>query len=260
MAIINCPNCGEKISDKAEKCINCGCQINSTRYCKECGAQINPDWDFCKSCGCPVEQEYDSSDVIENPFSDTQNYPPVKKKTGKIIITIISIILVVAGSLVFFYDYRANQYYENVNLVLEEHNKGVDTFNECKELLLDVWINAILKQSNEKTDKYVCPDGVFSDDFNDALGRLFEDEEYLKKLAVMEERTVQLKALRKKLQHPPKGEEEYNELLLDYIDTDISLNVMLVNPTGSLNSVSDGFNERLQHMQDISLEMETIAD
>lgn len=29
MALINCPECGKEISDKSEKCINCGCPINN---------------------------------------------------------------------------------------------------------------------------------------------------------------------------------------------------------------------------------------
>lgn len=28
MALINCPNCGEQVTDKAKKCIHCGCKIN----------------------------------------------------------------------------------------------------------------------------------------------------------------------------------------------------------------------------------------
>ena len=31
MALINCPECGKEISDKAEACPNCGCPINSSR-------------------------------------------------------------------------------------------------------------------------------------------------------------------------------------------------------------------------------------
>ena len=29
MALINCPECGKQISDKAERCIHCGCPIDN---------------------------------------------------------------------------------------------------------------------------------------------------------------------------------------------------------------------------------------
>ena len=32
MALINCPECGNEISDKSEKCINCGYPIKELKY------------------------------------------------------------------------------------------------------------------------------------------------------------------------------------------------------------------------------------
>lgn len=31
MALIECPECGQKVSDKAEKCINCGYPISNNK-------------------------------------------------------------------------------------------------------------------------------------------------------------------------------------------------------------------------------------
>ena len=35
MALINCPECGKQISDKAEKCIHCGHQMKEQKVTKE---------------------------------------------------------------------------------------------------------------------------------------------------------------------------------------------------------------------------------
>lgn len=40
MAMMECPNCGEQVSDKAKKCVHCGAVLipEEKRYCQECGA------------------------------------------------------------------------------------------------------------------------------------------------------------------------------------------------------------------------------
>lgn len=53
MALINCPDCGKKISDKSDKCINCGYPLNQLKICTY---QIN-------------EQLYDLSFVLDNNLS-----------------------------------------------------------------------------------------------------------------------------------------------------------------------------------------------
>ena len=36
--MIECPNCGEQVSDKAKKCVHCGVILipEEKRYCQEC--------------------------------------------------------------------------------------------------------------------------------------------------------------------------------------------------------------------------------
>jgi len=38
MAMINCPECGNKVSDKARNCPQCGCPIDTNVYCPKCGS------------------------------------------------------------------------------------------------------------------------------------------------------------------------------------------------------------------------------
>lgn len=57
MALINCPECGKEISDKANSCPHCGCPIengnNSDNYtiCPECGGSNKIGETICQHCG-----------------------------------------------------------------------------------------------------------------------------------------------------------------------------------------------------------------
>ena len=59
MAIIKCPNCGNDISDKAEKCIHCGYELTKKvgNVCPECGAELEDGAKVCSKCGCPISPE-----------------------------------------------------------------------------------------------------------------------------------------------------------------------------------------------------------
>ena len=77
MALIECPGCGKKISDKAAQCPNCGRKVEILKdnkeegfspRCKECGEVLPEEAIVCPSCGCPVEKEERES-VNESPTS-----------------------------------------------------------------------------------------------------------------------------------------------------------------------------------------------
>ena len=63
MAIINCSECGNQISDKAKKCIHCGkvFEENTTELnemiCEECGNTIPESSKECPNCGCPISSK-----------------------------------------------------------------------------------------------------------------------------------------------------------------------------------------------------------
>lgn len=56
MALIQCPECEGKVSDKAKACIHCGCPLHddgsaSTQYCAYCGRENVAASAFCAYCG-----------------------------------------------------------------------------------------------------------------------------------------------------------------------------------------------------------------
>lgn len=49
MALINCPECGKEISDKAVACPHCGCPINAQSK-QEVAVEDNEEYVFCPKC------------------------------------------------------------------------------------------------------------------------------------------------------------------------------------------------------------------
>ena len=60
MALLKCPDCGKPVSDKAEKCVSCGCPISAllnpvtpeTVSCSECKKDYLFEANNCPHCGC----------------------------------------------------------------------------------------------------------------------------------------------------------------------------------------------------------------
>lgn len=55
MALINCPECGKEISDKAASCPNCGIVLKK-KFCYHCRAPIDCDCVICPKCGKQVAE------------------------------------------------------------------------------------------------------------------------------------------------------------------------------------------------------------
>ena len=77
MAMINCPECGKEISEKASQCPNCGCpssewtksevkEEDKSKYvCGFCHKQNEPGRDFCMYCGAILGKSYESKPAEE---------------------------------------------------------------------------------------------------------------------------------------------------------------------------------------------------
>lgn len=93
MAMIQCPECGQEISDKAKKCIHCGKvlieEVLPKKYCSECGKEVSLEAVECPYCGCPLED--DEKEIKKN-----------VKKGKKVIIPLAIIAVVVAAAIAVF--------------------------------------------------------------------------------------------------------------------------------------------------------------
>lgn len=69
--LINCPHCGEQISDTAENCVHCGCKIT---VCPDCGHAAAGDVDVCGKCGCRIKSDTNSeSAMLKQESSNLEN-------------------------------------------------------------------------------------------------------------------------------------------------------------------------------------------
>lgn len=75
MGLINCPECGNQMSDQAKACPNCGAQKKETKFCKHCGEQIDKECVVCPKCGKQIEQLTDANKniIINNNASASAN-------------------------------------------------------------------------------------------------------------------------------------------------------------------------------------------
>lgn len=102
MALIDCPYCGNQISDKAETCVHCGKSLikdSNERHCSECGAVLNEEDKVCPKCGCPV----DEGNKEQNPVQAEQTVVKEKKndKNKYIIPVIVAIVAVIVLVTIF---------------------------------------------------------------------------------------------------------------------------------------------------------------
>ena len=118
MAMIQCPKCGEWISDQSGQCIQCGYvlspQMNDQGKCPKCGAEIQEGMRFCSRCGCPLlAPNYPNGDDQPQqpvPPQYQQSVPPQyqqvpppfeqpkrKFKTKYLVIILIAAVVLIAG-------------------------------------------------------------------------------------------------------------------------------------------------------------------
>lgn len=248
MAMIQCPECGQEISDKAKKCIHCGKvfveekPVNEEIKCSECGAVLAETDEICPNCGCPVEKVVKQEDT--KPQQVEVASIKMAAKTKKIIIgIIIAIIICVGGGIGYkiYSDNKAEQLYK------ESYNEYIDNLGQVQILMLSggsdaeslcnltlrVWGNAISKDSDSETDKYTKKDKWNFNDFNTALANLYADSSTTKKVSDIESNQSSVKDLIKKLQNPPEGLDKCYDTVSDLYEAYKILTDLAINPSGS---------------------------
>lgn len=66
MALIKCIECGNLISNEAEKCPHCGISFDSCFKCPECGYFIVYGDSKCSNCGCPIVYKSNNTKPVAN--------------------------------------------------------------------------------------------------------------------------------------------------------------------------------------------------
>lgn len=254
MALIQCPNCGKPISDKANSCIHCGFEISpeKERHCIECGAVLTNEVTVCPHCGCPVDSQPDSSQAPQQVEVTGVKVSQKSKKVFAIVIAAICVIL--SGVFIAQQIQKQNaekeairisqEYFSNLKLAATTILSGAADAEDCGNLIKQVWYNAIYEEIDPETDPYTRPHGYFFvSDFNVALNNLFSDSDFAEKIDDIKRNQVSVQLRMRDLKNPPDDYKDAYEALSDFYDAYINLTNLAVNPTGSLQTFSSNFND-----------------
>lgn len=114
-----------------------------------------------------------------------------------------------------------------------------------------VWRNSIYQERDASTDPYTMEDGVFLEDFNDALGKLYGDSDFQSKGAFIDSNRKSVAEGMSRLKDAPEGYEDAYRALKAYYDAYIRLTNLALNSAGYTYS---DFNSELG---DLNRELDT---
>jgi len=249
MAMIQCPKCGQEISDKAKKCVHCGFvikeEIITEKKCVECGAIITDDMDVCPNCGCPIgkvkEDEPQKVEVTNVKLS-------VDKKKAKIIsgivIAIVAVVIAIVGIKYISENNAKKVYAENYEELVYLMLDGASEAESAGGLIHDVWYNTIYEEDDSKTDKYTKDsNGKFYDDFNTSLLMLMLSDSFTSDIDDIKSNQEQVQKMMKDMKNPPEGYQDAYDALKDFYDAYTKLVNLAIDPSGNLSSYTSNFNE-----------------
>ena len=206
----------------------------------ECGADISLETEFCHNCGHPILNTVNEGENTQKVELTKISIPLFKKKS--FLITIISVILVIAiGVCVIFFlnKHQTNKYYTKMESISYTMFLGASKAESAGNLVHDVWYNSIYDNFNKDTFKYT----MGASDFNVALTSLFENDEFKQQIDSIKENQEIVNNDMKKLKNPPKQYKEAYEDLENYYEIYTKFVNLVINPTGSLSSFTNNFNE-----------------
>lgn len=253
MAMMECPNCGERVSDKAKKCVYCGTILvpEEKRYCQECGTELEEEMDVCPKCGCPVENVEDSETAPQQVEVTGVKIAGKSKK----IMAIAAVVLLIAALIAVVVVQgqkkkeaeeaakRIEEYSANLELVTYSMLSGAGDAETCGNLVKKVWYNAIYEERDDSTDKYTRPNGNFVSDFNAALKNLYSDSSFSLQISGIEDNQDTVNSLMKNLKNPPDEYEDAYEAITEFYDAYLTLTNLATDPSGSLQTFSSNFND-----------------
>ena len=235
MALIKCPECDKEISDKVK---------------------------VCPHCGYPFQKEENTAQKVE---ISSVNLKIKKENKKKIIIAVIAICCVIVCIFAVVKIYKNEQakkasaeYEEQVNAYIDNVDKikgeMISTGAEAESLMnktSNVWSNAIFKESDTETDQYAKVDGVFVEDFNDALSSLFSDSETITVISSIQNGKSKVANIVKELQNPPDGYENVYDTVMSLSTAFSAVTDLATNPQGSLQTFNQNKQEKIDKFMEV---------
>ena len=177
-----------------------------------------------------------------------------RHSAGKIVLAVVAVTALAAMCIFAVKDAqqrKAAAYQgELVQLAERIQEYAVDAY-EVAAAEESVWRNSIYQQQDESTDPYTMENGVFLEDFNDALGKLYGDSDFQSKGAFIDSNRKSVAEGMSRLKDAPEGYEDAYQALKAYYDAYIRLTNLALNSAGYTYS---DFNSELG---DLNRELDT---
>ncbi len=158
-----------------------------------------------------------------------------RHSAGKIVLAVVAVTALAAMCIFTVKDAqqrKAAAYQgELVQLAERIQEYAVDAY-EVAAAEESVWRNSIYQQQDESTDPYTMENGVFLEDFNDALGNLYNDSVFATRLASVQTNQGSAAGSMSGLKDAPEGYEDVYQALKAYYDAYIRLTNLALNNVG----------------------------
>lgn len=250
MALINCPECSKEISDKVTSCPHCGYPLVDDSAQKVELSSIKLKLDRRKKkiilgtigglllltiavlgINSSIKEQKRQEAIAEQARIEQQEQA------------------------------RKEKYIEDIRALMTTLlTDGIEA-EDYLGLVDRVWYNTIYKKSDEETDEYTKKDGVWNEDFNDSLSKVYAIKFF--EISSLDSSVETTGEELKKLNNPPEEYKDIHENLLSlYVSYESYIN-FAKDPSGSLmtfresaNSKADKFLEDYNKLKAIMPEVE----
>ena len=258
--------------------------------CPECNKQISDQAGACPHCGYPLK----SGEIVRSVKKDAVEYERNRKK----ILTVIGVICVALGLALLLTCLLLikrnndaaeaarqesvrqesirqesikqseaeeaarieahNQYVLVANTFASSTKIGADEAYYICRLIGNVWHNAIYKVDDPETDPYTKVNGVFVEDFNDALNALYSTEVNSKDVIAAMENRYETEELYKQLMSPPDELKDLSEGIKKLYLVYRKYMALALETEGSLNSFKEDFDKYSKEFNNLYEEMKIL--
>lgn len=250
VALIECPECGKNVSDKAQKCIHCGHELNAPtveeetpegKTCPECGGQLfDQNAEACPICGCPIElTEEEKQEKLAKAAKNR------KKRLGIIIGAVIAVVVI--GVIIGVFANQAsntnkfNNYVDSYNKVVQNMLSGAADAESVTNTAKRVWYSAINEKYKSGWDSDI--QDYYSKDFNTALASMYADASIKTKVSSIKTNQDLVKAEMQEIQGAPGEFSNSYSTINDMYDTYLKFTNLAISPSGSYQSFSTEVNQ-----------------
>lgn len=245
MALIICPECGREISDMATNCPHCGYPLSVERGPVSDQTYTPGVSDFDMDDFKVPGKDFIPEDTPENAVVTRKRTPVVP-----IIITVACFIVIAAacviigGNLKDQSDSKARQeYIDNLNDFLYTALDGGAQAESVCNLTKQVWSDTIYEDYDSETAPYTQTNGVFHDDFNTSLTKLYSSDEMISSIESIKQDQAEVEALYKALLDPTEEFEKCFDEVEELYSIYYRFTKLAISPSGSLKTYSEDFSD-----------------